>query len=252
MKRPSFVAIAAMVVCGTSFAGTTISCRVNPDTGQVEATTPWRNALGSTRADQICITSKPAPSSAAAPSNAIAAATHLGNSVQAPTMTQQSASAAPNVQVVQPSPQIVYQPVPVYIQTPPPQVTVVAQPPAVTAPSQSMIQHPAPTAPVPPMVQPQPPVMTGQFDVSPSDVNFRRVLTRWSKSAGWTFNLEHWAVPKDIPVGGADVMTGDFKAAVRRLLDSTLLNDTPVQPCFYSNKVLRVIPATELCARTDH
>ncbi len=90
------------------------------------------------------------------------------------------------------------------------------------------------------------------FDVSPVDQNFRKVLTRWSKTSGWTFEPEHWAVARDIPVSGSDAVITDFKTAVRRLLKSTTLTDLPVQPCFYSNNVLRVIPASELCARSEN
>lgn len=90
------------------------------------------------------------------------------------------------------------------------------------------------------------------FDVSPADQNFRKVLTRWSKTSGWTFEPEHWTVQRDIPVSGTDVVVTDYKSAVRRLLLSTSLTDLPVQPCFYSNNVLRVIPSTELCSRTEN
>ncbi len=90
------------------------------------------------------------------------------------------------------------------------------------------------------------------YSVGLSDPNFRKVLTRWANASGWMFEPEHWSVARDIPVGGTDSVIADFKTAVRRLLKSTLLTDLPVQPCFYSNKVLRVIPASELCSRTEN
>ena len=83
-----------------------------------------------------------------------------------------------------------------------------------------------------------------------TDVNFRLVLARWSRQEGWVFNPEHWTINKDIPVGGSEAMSLDFKGAVRRLLDSTSMMDTPVKPCFYSNRVLRVVPETEACSRS--
>lgn len=88
------------------------------------------------------------------------------------------------------------------------------------------------------------------YIVTRADENFRLALTRWTKVAGWEFAPEHWAVPRDIPVNGAADFGPDFKAAVRGLLKASSLSDLPVQPCFYSNNVLRVIPVNELCARS--
>jgi hypothetical protein len=90
------------------------------------------------------------------------------------------------------------------------------------------------------------------YAVSLADQNFRKVLKRWTNASGWMFEPEHWGVHRDIPVSGNDAVMTDFKTAVRRLLKSTLLTELPVQPCFYSNKVLRVIPVSELCARTEN
>jgi len=90
------------------------------------------------------------------------------------------------------------------------------------------------------------------YSVSLADQNFRKVLKRWTSASGWMFEPEHWSVHRDIPVSGNDAVMTDFKTAVRRLLKSTLLTELPVQPCFYSNKVLRVIPVSELCARTEN
>jgi hypothetical protein len=89
-----------------------------------------------------------------------------------------------------------------------------------------------------------------KYEVSPADQNFRKVLTRWAQESGWSFEAENWVVGRDIPVGGSAVMLTEFKTAVKSLLKSTLLTDLPVQPCFYTNKVLRVIPASELCMRS--
>ena len=78
----------------------------------------------------------------------------------------------------------------------------------------------------------------------------RQVLDTWSKAAGWTFAPEHWTVNRDFPITGELKVQGDFAAAVRELLASTELTDFPVQPCFYSNSVLRVVLVTEKCDRT--
>lgn len=96
------------------------------------------------------------------------------------------------------------------------------------------------------------PTPTQTYAVSVADQNFRKVLKRWTSASGWMFEPEHWGVNRDIPVSGNEAVVADFKTAVRHLLKSTLLTELPVQPCFYSNKVLRVIPATELCARSEN
>lgn len=86
-----------------------------------------------------------------------------------------------------------------------------------------------------------------RFRIGPEDVTLRGGLTRWAHLAGWTFDPQHWAVDVDIPVAGTAVFEGDFKDAVRALLASTELAERPVQPCFYSNQVLRVVPHARAC-----
>ncbi len=88
------------------------------------------------------------------------------------------------------------------------------------------------------------------YTVSVSDVNLRRTLVRWAKTAGWVFEPEHWQVKVDIPLTASASFSSDFKDSVQGLLSSSELGDTPVHGCFYSNKVLRVIPYTESCDRT--
>lgn len=96
-----------------------------------------------------------------------------------------------------------------------------------------------------------PPVQQGNasWDARQEDVNLRNVLSRWSAQSGWTFRLEHWVPERDLPVAGTVSFPGDFQAAVRGLLSSTDLTDFPVQPCFYSNNVLRVVTRAEACDR---
>jgi len=93
----------------------------------------------------------------------------------------------------------------------------------------------------------QPPSL---YEATPADRTMRQALARWAKAAGWTFQDEHWAVDVDIPLVGAARLGTDFKSAVRELLASTELSWRPLQPCFYSNRVLRVIPYAESCDRT--
>jgi hypothetical protein len=88
------------------------------------------------------------------------------------------------------------------------------------------------------------------FAVLESDSTVREVLLRWSKSAGWIHQAEHWTIDRDLPILGsadASVFGADYKQAVRTLLASTELTNRPVQPCFYSNRVMRVIPKMGNC-----
>lgn len=88
-----------------------------------------------------------------------------------------------------------------------------------------------------------------QFDVSPQDKNMRLALSRWADKAGWTFEAEHWSVDADIPIAGSAQFRSDFKQAVQALMASTEMADRPLQPCFYSNKVLRIVPYAQPCNR---
>ncbi|CAO3906076.1 TcpQ domain-containing protein [Achromobacter mucicolens] len=100
-------------------------------------------------------------------------------------------------------------------------------------------------APAGPQVAPQ----AAPFRAAPPDATLRAVLARWADSAGWTFQPQHWAVDVDIPLAATAEFPGDFKTAVRGLLGATELADRPLQPCFYGNRVLRVVPLAQSCSR---
>lgn len=87
------------------------------------------------------------------------------------------------------------------------------------------------------------------FRAAPPDATLRAVLARWADAAGWTFQPQHWAVDVDIPLAATAEFDGDFKSAVRGLLGATELADRPLQPCFYGNQVLRVVPLAQSCSR---
>lgn len=89
-----------------------------------------------------------------------------------------------------------------------------------------------------------------EFDAALSDRNMRRVLERWARQAGWVFQAEHWTVDVDIPLVGAAAFGADFRNAVRGLLAATELGERPLQPCFYANRVLRVVALSQACDRT--
>jgi len=87
------------------------------------------------------------------------------------------------------------------------------------------------------------------YEVGPADQNMRRALAKWAGHAGWTFDVEHWAVDADIPLTGSAQFRSNFKQAVQALMQATELGDRPLQPCFYSNKVLRIVPYAQPCNR---
>lgn len=111
----------------------------------------------------------------------------------------------------------------------------VAPTPVVAAPPIAV----APPKPLPP------PVPT--WTVSPQDKTIREALKNWTVRAGWTFEPEYWALAMDIPVTASATFSGDFKSAVRQLIATTELSDTPSQPCFYLNRVVRVVPINQVC-----
>lgn len=88
------------------------------------------------------------------------------------------------------------------------------------------------------------------YAVTSTDKNLRQTLARWSGLSGWRFQAEHWAVDVDIPLTATASFSDDFVSSVRALVQATELSDRPLQPCFYSNHVLRIVPITEVCDRT--
>ncbi len=102
------------------------------------------------------------------------------------------------------------------------------------------------------MAVPQPSTQSQRpfFSVSHTDLHLRQALIRWAGLSGWRFEPEHWAVDVDIPLSASAIFSDDFISSVQELLASTELSDRPLQPCFYSNQVLRIVPVAEPCDRT--
>lgn len=93
-----------------------------------------------------------------------------------------------------------------------------------------------------------PPATAFEWTVSASDQNLRKLLKRWTgvdaPGHDWTVI---WDVEKDIPIETSDLITADFKTAVRHVLASTQFSDITLQPCFYTNNVVRVVRKTTKC-----
>lgn len=89
------------------------------------------------------------------------------------------------------------------------------------------------------------------YAVTPDDQHLRLALLRWSGLSGWRFQPEHWGVDVDIPLSAGASFTDDFVTSVQALVAATELSDRPLQPCFYTNQVLRIVSASEPCDRTQ-
>ncbi|WP_129240582.1 TcpQ domain-containing protein [Achromobacter veterisilvae] len=120
---------------------------------------------------------------------------------------------------------------------------------AITGPADANQAAAAPAATALPMPD-NPGAAAALYRAAPPDATLRAVLARWAGMAGWTFQPQHWAVDVDIPLSATAEFSGDFKSAVRDLLGATELAEKPLQPCFYGNKVLRVVPLAQSCTRT--
>lgn len=129
--------------------------------------------------------------------------------------------------------------------------TAFAAPPAGAAPARDVtpLTAPADTSIVPEAWPTGAAPPAKPFEATLADQNLRRALGRWATQAGWTFRAEHWTPDIDIAVSAPAVFGPDFKTAVRSLLAGTELSARPLQPCFYSNLVLRVVPQAERCDR---
>lgn len=85
--------------------------------------------------------------------------------------------------------------------------------------------------------------------VNVEDMTVRQALSRWAMEAGW---IDHWELDIDIPLTASATLatTPDFTVAVQQLAEAVALSETPFRPCFYSNKVVRIVPYNAMCDRT--
>jgi hypothetical protein len=75
------------------------------------------------------------------------------------------------------------------------------------------------------------------------------VLTeKWASRVTWR---ALWEVDRDLPIGGVDHWTSDFKTAIRRVLATSQFGDVHVKPCFHPNKVVRIVRNTAKCKPTE-
>jgi hypothetical protein len=213
-------ATALLVFSGSAFAANT-SCNFNIKTGKLEASEEWKIALGKD-ADRTCEGST------------------LGvkNKNPPPQLTNTTRLGLPvaEQEAIKTSTQMHF---------PPP--TLIGKAPEF-----------AEVAPVPQMMPAAPSVRTSSssgFAVQKADGNIRTTIQRWAVQGGWVFDAEHWTIGEDITITGVSAgaqleLGNDFKTAVKTLLASTALTEQEIKPCFYSNKVLRIVYVNQKCDRT--
>jgi hypothetical protein len=191
-------------------------------------------------------------------------ATSTETAVKPVVQTAPVATPKPSATVAKPSPQTAQEAAPKPVLRPmaaPMPVSMPAPVLASSAPSPSPVEPIAPiaqektVAQAVPVVPPPRPTKAPGYAAFKGDNTIREVLVQWSAMSGWSHEPEHWTVDKDHPIegnAGPEVFGIEFKAAVRILLASTENSDLPVQPCFYTNRVLRVIAKSASCDRSSN
>lgn len=122
--------------------------------------------------------------------------------------------------------------------------TVVAPAPLQTVETTAATQPPEDILPA------EPPVIKRNWHISPSDGTVRQALTRWAAAENWTFGSDQWELNFDLPIQAqAEFQAESFQQATQALSQAIAMTESPVRPCFYANRVLRMIPYTRSCNR---
>ncbi|WP_088153772.1 TcpQ domain-containing protein [Achromobacter xylosoxidans] len=102
-----------------------------------------------------------------------------------------------------------------------------------------------------PATEPEPVVLKEIWKISPEDRTVRQALARWAGKAGWTFGPDQWEVNFDLPIQApAEFEAESFQEATQALSQAVAMTESPIRPCFYGNRVLRVVPFTRSCNRS--
>lgn len=87
--------------------------------------------------------------------------------------------------------------------------------------------------------------------ISPQDGTVRQALVRWASDANWTFGPDQWELNFDIPIQApAEFEVDSFREATQALSQAVAMSESPIRPCFYGNRVLRMLPFTRSCNRS--
>lgn len=102
-----------------------------------------------------------------------------------------------------------------------------------------------------PQSEPEPVILKEIWKISPEDRTVRQALARWAGKAGWTFGPDQWEVNFDLPIQApAEFEAASFQEATQALSQAVAMTESPIRPCFYGNRVLRVVPFTRSCNRS--
>ncbi|MGB3436754.1 MULTISPECIES: toxin co-regulated pilus biosynthesis Q family protein [Achromobacter] len=102
-----------------------------------------------------------------------------------------------------------------------------------------------------PQADPEPVILKEIWKISPEDRTVRQALARWAGKAGWTFGPDQWEVNFDLPIQApAEFEAASFQEATQALSQAVAMTESPIRPCFYGNRVLRVVPFTRSCNRS--
>jgi len=116
------------------------------------------------------------------------------------------------------------------------------------APLQSMptgaVAPPVAPAVVPVAAQAAATASSSTWRVEIADMNVRRVIERWSRSAGMQVIYE---ATKDVDIGAAAAFSGTYEHALQQLLAAIETSEMPLRACLYANAVARVIPRLQRC-----
>ncbi|MCH1986446.1 TcpQ domain-containing protein [Achromobacter xylosoxidans] len=102
-----------------------------------------------------------------------------------------------------------------------------------------------------PIPEPIPVVVKEIWRIGPDDGTVRQALARWAAKANWTFGPDQWELNFDLPIQApAEFEAESFQEATQALSQAIAMTESPVRPCFYANRVLRMVPFTRSCNRS--
>ncbi|MDG9971094.1 toxin co-regulated pilus biosynthesis Q family protein [Achromobacter mucicolens] len=160
-----------------------------------------------------------------------------------------AAEATPSASASAPAPTQTHTPV-AASEAPAPTTDVNASPQQVTPTAGAIVTvEVAPTEPVaePQVVEPPKQI----WRVSPQDGTVRQALVRWAADENWTFGPDQWELNFDIPIQApAEFEADSFQEATQALSQAVAMSESPIRPCFYGNRVLRMVPFTRSCNRS--
>lgn len=142
------------------------------------------------------------------------------------------------------------------VQEPAPPIAQAGHTPAPTVPDASGNPPPETTPATAsetaaPVSEPEPiPVVTQEiWRIEPEDRTVRQALTRWAAQANWTFGPDQWELNFDLPIQApAEFQAESFQEATQALSQAIAMTESPVRPCFYANRVLRMVPFARSCS----